>query len=249
MLDKYKGKKTIGIIPARMESSRFYGKPLAKILGKEMIQWVYEICMGSKLLKDVCVATDHEEIRKFCEAKGMRCVMTLSQHKNCAERSNEVCQKVGADFVVEVQGDEPTLLPEHLDDFIDRAFDFEQFDVVTQYADITAEEARDPQNVKIAVGPEGRALFFTRAAVPHDFKNRQAKYYKQVGLYVWPAASLERFSRTPKGYLESLEDTHMLRLIENHFDARLVHTTVDNVGVDIPEHIKQAEEFLARRKS
>src|ERR1700743_3754548 len=106
MKDKYKNKKIVAVIPARMQSSRFYGKQLAKILGKEMLQWVYEICQGCKLLKDVYVATDHEDIRKFCEAKSIPCIMTSPEHKNCAERSNEVAQKVGAEYVVEIQGDE-----------------------------------------------------------------------------------------------------------------------------------------------
>ena len=248
MKDKYKNKKIIGVIPARMQSSRFYGKPLAKILDKEMLQWVYDICQGSRLLKDVCVATDHEDIRRLCEARGMHYVMTDPSHKNCAERSNEVCQKVGAEFVVEVQGDEPTLLPQHLDQFIDRAFDFDQFDMVTQYTDITATEAQNPNNVKLVVGPNQKALFFSRSVIPHDFKGRLPKYYKQVGLYVWPADSLKRFSQTPKGSLENVEDTHMLRLIEFGFDARLVHTSVQCVGVDVPEDIALAEEFLRKRQ-
>ncbi len=248
MREKYKNKMIVGVIPARMESSRFYGKPLAKILGKEMIQWVHEICKGCKNLEKVYVATDHENIRRFCEKQDISCMMTSPQHKNCAERSDEVCQKVGADFVVEIQGDEPTLLSEDVDDFINRAFDFDQFDVVTQYADITEQEAHDPQNVKLVVGSEGKALFFSRCAIPLDFKKCQPKYYKQVGLYVWPAAAIKRFSKTPKGYLEGVEDTHMLRLIENGFDVRLVHTTNNNVGVDLPIHIEQAEEFLRKRQ-
>jgi len=247
MKDKYKNKKIVGVIPARMQSSRYYGKPLAKILGKEMLQWVYEACQGCRLLKDFYVATDHEDIQRFCESKGLRYVMTSPEHKNCAERSDEVCQKVGADFVVEVQGDEPTLLPQDIDDFIDRAFDFEQFDVVTQYSEITQAQAQDPQIVKLVVGPDSKALFFSRSAIPYDFKGRSPKYYKQVGLYVWPADSIKRFSQTPKSYLESIEDTHMLRLTENGFNVRLVHTKVDSVGVDIPENIKQAEDFLQKR--
>lgn len=247
MKEKYKNKKIIGVIPARMQSSRFYGKPLAKILDKEMLQWVYDICMGCKLMKDVYVATDHEDIRQLCETRGMRYMMTSPEHKNCAERSNEVCQKVGAEFVVEVQGDEPTLLPQDIDDFINRAFDFDQFDVVTQYTDITSQEAQNPNNVKLVVGPHQKALFFSRSVIPYDFKNRTPKYYKQVGLYVWKAEAIRRFSQTPKSYLESIEDTHMLRLVENDFDAHLVHTTIKSVGVDVPEDITAAEIFLRQR--
>lgn len=249
MRGEYKNKKVVGVIPARMASSRFHGKPLVKILGKEMIQWVYEICAGCRLLKDVRVATDHEDIRKFCEQKKIPCLMTSPDHKNCSERSNEVCRRAGADFVVEIQGDEPTLLPADIDDFVDRAFDYSCFDVVTQYASITGEQARDPHNVKIVAGKDGKALFFSRCPIPYDFKDRRPEYYKQVGLFLWPAASIARFSALPKSVLENIEDTHMLRLIENGFDIRLVHTTINNVGVDVPEDVPEAEEFLRKRQA
>lgn len=248
MLSKYQNKKTIAVIPARMQSSRFYGKPLAKILGKEMLQWVYEICTASNFLKEVYVATDHDDIRRFCEEKHIPCVMTSPEHKNCAERSNEVCQKVKAEFVIEVQGDEPTLLPQDVDSFIDQAFDFEQFDVVTQYTRISQEEALNPNAVKLVVGPGQKALFFSRCPIPYNFKVKNPDYYKQVGLYVWTADALKRFSATPTGYLERAEDTHMLRLVESGFDGRLVETKISSVGVDVPDDIAQAEEFLRRRQ-
>lgn len=247
MLDKYKNKKIVAVIPARMQSSRFYGKPLAKILGKEMIQWVYEICQGCTLLKEVYVATDHEDIKAFCIAKKIPYMMTSDLHRNCAERSDEVAQKVKADYIVEVQGDEPTLVSQEIDDFVSKAFDYEHFDVVTQYTPITLEEAKNPNNVKLVVGHEGRAVFFSRSVIPFDFKGKNPAYYKQVGLYVWPATVLERYAKTPKGYLENCEDTHMLRLIEYGFDARLVKTEAKSVGVDIPSDIAMAEEFLRNR--
>ena len=248
MRAEYKNKKLVAVIPARMASTRYHGKPLVKILGKEMIQWVYEICMQCTLLKDVYIATDHEDIQQFCEAQGMRYLMTSPEHKNCAERSNEVCKRMGADFVLEIQGDEPTLLPQEIDDFVNRAFDYPQFDIVTRYVDITEKEAHYPHNVKIVLGQEGRALFFSRSAIPFNFKNQQPKYYKQVGLHLWTASGIERFSNLPKSYLESMEDTHMLRMIENNFDIRLVHTTVQNVGVDVPEDVARAEDFLRKRQ-
>ena len=249
MRQEYENKKVVGVIPARMASSRFYGKPLAKILGKEMVQWVYEICAGCRSLKNVYVATDHEDIRKFCEQNKMRYLMTSPAHKNCSERSNEVCRRVGADFVVEIQGDEPTLLPADIDDFVNRAFDYPSFDVVTEYAEITEEQAHDPHNVKIVIGQDGKALFFSRCPIPYNFKDRQPKYYKQVGLFVWPAAAIQRFADLPKSDLENIEDTHMLRMVENGFDIRLVRTAINNVGVDVPEDIPEAEKFLKKRQA
>ncbi len=172
--------KIVTVIPARMASSRFYGKPLAKILGKEMLKWVYEICAGSKLLKEVYVATDHEDIEAFCKANNMRYMMTSPEHKNCSERSNEVGQRLGADYVVEVQGDEPALAPSDVDAFVEAAFAHQDFDMVTQYAEISAEESEYPHNVKIVKGSDDRAIFFSRSVIPHNFKNREVHYYKHV---------------------------------------------------------------------
>jgi len=244
-----KTKKVIGVIPARMASTRFHGKPLVKILGKEMLQWVYEYCQPSKTLKEVYVATDHEDIENFCKKENIPCVMTSPAHKNCSERSNEVCQRMKADYVVEIQGDEPTLLTSDIDDFVTQAFQFKEFDVVTQYTDITSQQAEDPHNVKIVLGPEHKALFFSRCPMPCNFKNKPtAKYYKQVGLFLWKAESANRFVHTPVSYLESIEDTHMLRMVENNFDIRLVYTPKYTVGVDVPGDVKEAEEFLLARK-
>ena len=246
MIDK--NKKIIAVIPARMASSRFYGKPLVKILGKEMLQWVYEACAGSKILKEIYVATDHEDIEKFCKAKGIRCLMTSTQHKNCSERSNEVSIRMGADYVSEIQGDEPALLASDIDAFLEAAFAHQDFDVVTQYAEIPLEEAKYPHNVKIVKGPGERALFFSRSVIPYNFKDREVKYYKQVGLYLWKADAIRRFSETPKCELEYIEDTHMLRLINDGFNVRLVKALVTAYGVDVPEDVPTVEEYLKKRK-
>jgi 3-deoxy-manno-octulosonate cytidylyltransferase (CMP-KDO synthetase) len=242
------GKKIIAVIPARMASSRFYGKPLVKILGKEMLQWVYAFCAESKLLKEVYVATDHEEIEKFCKVKNMRYLMTSPEHKNCAERSNEVSMKLSADYVVEIQGDEPALAPADVDAFIEAAFAHKQFDFVTQYAEISKQEAEYPHNVKIVKNQEDRALFFSRSVVPHNFKNRDVVYYKQVGLYLWKAEALRRFSELPKCALEYIEDTHMLRAINYGFDVKLVKALRTAYGVDVPEDVPVVEKYLKSRK-
>ncbi len=239
-----KNKKTVAVIPARMASSRFYGKPLVKILGKEMLQWVYECCAESKLLKEVYVATDHEDIANFCKEKNIRYLMTSPEHKNCSERSNEVGMKMKADYVVEIQGDEPSLTGSDIDAFVKAAFTRKEFDVVTQYAEISTEEAQYPHNVKIVKGPGERALFFSRSVVPYNFKGKDVTYYKQVGLYLWRAKALRRFSETPKCTLENIEDTHMLRLIEYQFDVKLVKALRSAYGVDVPEDVPVVEKYL-----
>ncbi len=236
--------KIIGIIPARMQSSRFYGKPLAKILGKEMILWVYEHCKESSILNNIFVATDHEDIAAFCSSKFIPYVMTSSEHKSCCDRTNEACQKIGADIVVEVQGDEPTLLAEEIDKFVNKIQKEEKYDLAMLYTDILPEQVNDPNVVKLVVNSKSRAIYFSRSPIPHNFKSRPVKYYKQIGLYLWKSEVLKRFSETPIGPIEIIEDTQVLRVVENDFDAVMVYTPNNTIGVDVYEDIKKAEEFL-----
>lgn len=236
--------KIIGTIPARMQSSRFYGKPLAKILGKEMILWVYENSRKSELLSEIYVATDHEDIANFCKKKNIPHVMTSDTHQNCSERSNEVGQKLGADLIVEIQGDEPVVKASELDHFISESLKIKNFDVSLFYSDATADEAQNPHVVKLVMNQDKRALFFSRSPIPHNFKDKPVNYYKQVGLYLWKAEALKRFSSMARGYLEGIEDTHTLRLIENDFDAALVYTPHQSLGVDLPSDIEKVEKFI-----
>lgn len=237
-------KKIPAVIPARMASSRFSGKPLAKINGKCMIEWVYDHSCKARSLSEVYVATDHEDINSFCRGKGIPCIMTSADHKNCSERTSEVCQKIGAEMIVEIQGDEPTLKTEEIDTFVEKSIEEKKFDVAISYTDLATESADDPDIVKLVIDDNSRALFFSRSAIPMNFKNKEAYYYKQIGLYLWKAESLERFTLTPVGYLESIEDTHTLRLVENHFDTFMVYTAESTIGIDLPHHIPLAEALL-----
>ena len=240
--------RVIGVIPARMASSRFFGKPLAKILGKEMIGWVYENAASCSTLDEVYVATDGEEISEYCKRQGIPCVMTSPDHRNCSERSNEVCRKVGGDFVAEIQGDEPTLEGDAIDAFIQESLESD-FDVALAYAEISPVDAENAHIVKVAMDHRSRALFFSRFAIPHDFKGRKnVSYYGQVGLYLWRAAALERFAATEPSDLEVAEDTHVLRLAVNHFDSLLVQVDHAPVGVDVPEDIHHAESYLKQKR-
>ncbi len=243
-------RKFPGVIPARMASSRFPGKPLTNICGKPMIQWVFDHSKKSSCLSDVYVATDHEEIAAYCDNKKIPYLMTSPTHKNCAERTNEVCQRLGSDFIVEIQGDEPTLMAEDIDDFIRKSFTIDTFDLTILYSDLPAEYASEENIVKLVCDSKGRALFFSRCPIPLNFKTKakSVKYFKQIGLYLWRSEALRKFSETPVGYLESIEDTHMLRLIEYHFDTFTIYTQKDTVGVDVPEDVQKAENFIIQHR-
>ncbi len=240
------GNKIIGVIPARMASSRYYGKPLVKILGKEMIQWVYENSSASSILKDIYVATDHEDIVSFCKKKNIPCIITSALHKNCSERSNEVSQLLGADYVIEIQGDEPTLKTNEIDRLIIKCFEKKDFDFASLYTDLSPDIADNPHVVKVVIDKESKALFFSRSPIPYNFKSKPVKYYSTIGLFLWHADALKRFSEAPVSYLESIEDTHMLRLIENHFDLLMIYTPDKTIDVNIPEDVLMVEEMLSK---
>ena len=239
----YKKKSIVGIIPVRMSSSRFYGKPLAKILNKEMLFWVYEHSKESKLLDDIYVATDDSEIEKFCINNNIKCVLTSPKHKCCSDRTNEACHIINAKFVLEIQGDEPTLMAEDMDIFIKKSFDSES-QISILCTDLDYNEINNLNVVKLVFDKESKALFFSRSAIPNNFKSKVVNYYKQIGLYFWSAEMLKIFSETPIGTLEKIEDSHTLRFIENHYDVFMVYTANDTIGVDLPQHIKAAEDYL-----
>ena len=125
--------------------------------------------------------------------------MTSPDHRNCSERSNEVCQRLKADFIVEIQGDEPTLETDDLDRFVTKALEYSHFDVATQYTEITEEQANDPQNVKVVVGPDSRALFFSRCPIPYNFKSKHPTYFKQVGAFYLAGRIHRAFQQTAGG--------------------------------------------------
>lgn len=230
-----------------MSSSRFYGKPLATICGKAMIKWVYEHCKDASVLSDVFVATDHQDIATYCDTHDIPFFMTSTDHKNCAERTNEICKKLGSDLIVEIQGDEPTLSGKDIDGFVERSNEIQDYDVTMLYTDLPAALAKNSHIVKLVFDKNSRALFFSRCPIPLNFKSRAVKYYKQIGLYLWCAGALEKFSSSPPGYLEKTEDTHMLRLIEYHFNAFVIYSPKDMVGVDVPDDIAKAEDHLKVR--
>lgn len=239
--------RIIGVIPARMASSRFPGKPLAAIRQKPMLEWVYENAIKSNYLNDVLVATDDQKIMDHCNQNNMKVLMTSPDHKNCSERTTEVSKKIQADFYVEIQGDEPVLYSDMIDAFISKSiFCKDETDLCISCTHVRPDEdINDVNLVKIVMDQNNNALYFSRLPIPLNFKNNQpVKYYKQIGLYFWSAESLQRFSNITPGLLEQTEDTHTLRFIENHFKVRMIYNEKGTASVDVPDDIKKVEDFL-----
>lgn len=246
----------IGIIPARYASSRFPGKPLADIGGKPMIQRVVEQAMQAKRLDRVVVATDDERIAERVKSFGGEVVITRTDHPSGTDRCWEAYQSLihqlnspadGLDYVINIQGDEPFIHPEQIDELA--AILDGTVELATQMTPIrSAQILHDPGKVKIAVNAHGEALYFSRQPIPHlrgvDPANwhEQYTYQRHVGLYAYRADTLSEITKLPPSSLEMAESLEQLRWLEAGYRIRLVTTHHNSHGVDTPEDIEQALE-------
>ena len=235
--------KTIGVIPARMKSSRFYGKPLEKINNVEMIKLVYNNAAAASI-DEVYVATDHSSIHEYCIYNDIPCVMTLDSHKNCSERTNEVAVKFNADYILEIQGDEPTLKTREINIFMDKIKNHSNYDFISLYTNLLSDNASNPNIVKVVINNNSEAIYFSRSIIPYNFKSVDVEYFNTIGMFYWNAKALNKFSSLPVSNLEYIEDTHMLRMIENNFKIKMIYTEIGTIDVNVPEDILKVEEYL-----
>ena len=221
--------KFLGIIPARYASTRFPAKPLAMLGGKTVIQRVYEQVAG--VLDDAYVATDDERIEAAVKAFGGKVVMTSVHHKSGTDRCYEACTKIGGDFdvVVNIQGDEPFIQPSQLD-AVKACFE----DVTTQIATLNA-------------------LYFSRSIIPYQ-RNAEKQdwlkghtYYKHIGLYAYRTDVLKEITMLPQSSLELAESLEQLRWLENGYKIKVGISEVETIGIDTPQDLERAEEFLKNR--
>ena len=241
--------KIIGVIPARYQSSRFPGKPLALILDKPMIWWVYQQCMKVGELDEVYVATDDQRIFDTCEQLGMHVVMTSDQCHTGTDRVGEVAAKVDGDLFVNIQGDEPLIEPQMIRDIIgifnDPAVYYGSLrKQITDEAEIQA-----PSTVKVVVDKNEDALYFSRSVIPSNVKDgKLARVYRHVGIYAYKRDFLMTFIQLPPAELEAGEGLEQLRALENGYKRRVHETQFDTIGVDLPEHIAMVEELIRARQ-
>jgi 3-deoxy-manno-octulosonate cytidylyltransferase (CMP-KDO synthetase) len=237
----------VAVIPARLGSTRLPKKILRDIAGKPMLSWVYEAARGSRLLNEVIVATDSDEIMDLCKTNGYNARMTSPECKSGTERVFEVAQAVRADIYVNVQGDEPLTRPEHLDVLVAlmRSGDVEVGTIKTL---CTAADINNPNAVKVVTDREGRALYFSRATIPFDRdKAGTVDYFKHLGFYAYRKAALEKFVRWPEAPLERSERLEQLRFLDNGVAIHVTETPFDTVGVDTEEDLKRVERILSSR--
>ena len=224
--------KIMGVIPARFNSSRLPGKALREIAGRPMIHWVYLNAKRSPLLTDLAVATDSAEIQASCEAAGIPVILT-GEHPSGTDRVHEVLTRTDADIYVNIQGDEPTLRPDHLELMLAPFQRSPWIQVTTLKVAVNAAEAADPNNVKVVTAANGIALYFSRYPVPYDRTGAGAvQHYKHIGLYSYTRAALERYHELPQSSLELSESLDQLRFLQNCVPIFVAETPHDTVGVD-----------------
>ena len=235
--------KVIGIIPARYASTRFPGKPLVDIGGKTMIQRVYEQAMKAHTLTEVIVATDDERIFKAVEDFGGKVMMTSPSHQNGTERCAEVAQKMDADVVINIQGDEPFIHPEQID-LVAKAFDgvHETPAISTLIKEhVYNNELLKPSRVKAIVNNKLDAIYFSRTLIPFSFDSSKAssgKYYVHLGLYGFRKDVLLELVKIPSSSLELAENLEQLRWLENGYKIRCAVTNLESKGIDTPEDLR-----------
>lgn len=242
--------KFIAIIPARYASTRFPGKPLAILGGKTVIQRVYE--QVTRVIPDAYVATDDDRIFQAVEAFGGKAVLTSPDHKSGTDRIEEAVEKIGGcwDVVINVQGDEPFIQPSQIET-VCRCFEAEETQIATLGKPFTTMEAvENPNSPKIVVDNRGFALYFSRSVIPFvrgvekdDWLSRYP-FLKHLGLYAYRTEVLREVTRLPQSSLELAESLEQLRWLQNGYRIRVGLTDVETVGIDTPEDLARAEEFL-----
>jgi 3-deoxy-manno-octulosonate cytidylyltransferase (CMP-KDO synthetase) len=239
--------KTIIVIPARFKSSRFPGKPLVKLLGKPMIQWVAELSARAVGQENVYIATDDDQIETAVNKMGYQVVMTSENCFTGTDRLAEVAKKIEADIYINVQGDEPLVNPEDILKVID-AKKANPNDVINGYAVIGENEDPNSVNIPKVIFTEDKCLvYMSRQALPgfKDTKNTPAKYYKQVCIYAFNREELLAYGEFGrKSTLEHSEDIEIIRFLEWGQSIRLEQTRPGSLAVDVPEDVDKVEAAL-----
>jgi len=219
---------------------------LREIAGQPLLAWVYRAVERSPLLASAIVATDSEEIQAFCQQHGFNVQMTSPTHRSGTERVHEVSNSISADVYLNVQGDEPLTRPEHIESLIDVIRD-SRVEVGTLKTPCAKVDVDNPSAVKVATDHTGRALYFSRATIPHDRDGTHPPYYKHLGFYAYRKPALDKFVGWPESSLERSERLEQLRFLENGVPIHVAETPHDTVGVDTEEDLKRVEEILRKR--
>lgn len=237
--------KIIGVIPARYQSSRFPGKPLADICGKPMIWWVYNRAKLVKRLDEVVVATDDERITAVCDNYEIPFFMTSKEHRNGSERLSEVAHKTNGDIYVTIQGDEPLLEPENINKVLDTLLS--EPDILCATLKTAYHNPVDVINTttpKVVTDLKGNILLFTRSAVPYPKAALDYIIYKPIGVYAFKREILLKYGELEMGPLEKAEEIELLRLLEHGYKIRISEVASETVAVDTYKDLERVRNYI-----
>jgi len=243
--------KVLACIPARYGSTRFAGKVLAKDTGKYLIQHTYERACQASRLEQIIIATDDEKVLEACKSFGAECVLTSAEHQSGTDRIAEAVRDIDVEIVVNLQADEPEIDPANIDFLAELLIKNADYPMATLAAEFKRpEQITDPNIVKVILGREGRAIYFSRAPIPYDREKAGVgeirQYLRHLGIYAYRKDFLLEITTLPQTPLEKIEKLEQLRAIENGFAILVgkVEHTCD--GIDTPE---QYAEFVKRQKA
>jgi 3-deoxy-manno-octulosonate cytidylyltransferase (CMP-KDO synthetase) len=240
----------LGVIPARLQSTRLPRKVLREIAGVPMVVYVFRRAQACPLLSDLLVATDSEEIVEACHAHHVPAVLTSPTHRSGTDRLWEVSRARVADVYVNIQGDEPLVTTGHIETLVRPFLKEPEVQVTTLKIRATPEEVATRTANKVVTDVHGDALYFSRLPIPYDRdETGTVVYWKHVGLYAYRRAVLETFHALPPSALERAEQLEQLRLLEHGIPIRVLETREATIGVDTEEDLKAVAALVASRPS
>ena len=239
--------KVVAVIPARMDSSRFPGKPLKNILGISMLEHVYRRANLCRELDDVIIATCDQIIIDACSKFGAKSVLTSMDHERSVDRVAEAVSNLNCDVVINLQGDEPQVTPDIISSLIDAMMVSESVNCANLVSEISEEEFHSPNTVKVVNDNNNNIIYFSREAIPSTSKySKSIVKYKQIGIMAFRKDFIFKYQTLNSTPLEQIESVDMLRVLEHGYKIKMVKVNYEGIGVDIPSDIDRVEKILKK---
>ena len=240
----------LGVIPARLQSTRLPRKVLREIGGLPMVVYVFQRAQACRVLTDLLVATDSEEVVEACRAHHVPAVLTSADHRSGTDRLWEVSRARMADVYVNIQGDEPLVTTGHIETLVRPFLREPEVQVTTLKIRATPEEVESRSANKVVTNRHGDALYFSRLPIPFDRDDGGGiTYWKHIGMYAYRRSVLEMYHSLPASSLEQAEQLEQLRLLEHGISIRVLETREPTIGVDTEEDLKAVIALVASRPS
>ena len=242
--------KVIGVIPCRYKSSRFPGKPIAKICGKPMLWHVWNQAKKTRFVNKLIVATDDDRIYDVCYQNGIESIMTSDNHITGTDRVAEVAERIEGDIFVNIQGDEPLIEPDGIDKVISEILSNDKVNITNAYSLIdNMSDLVNGNVVKVITSKDGCAIAYSRSSIPYP-KESNPVYKRQIGLYAIRRESIIKFRSLGRGYLELSEGIEMFRFLENGYRIKMVEVSDGgSIPVDVFDDILRVESIIKERES